>query len=78
MERIRKINIDSVSEEQFQEIEAMLRRKMKEIVEKTVSDMNKYLNVYGLEVLLAVQIVKQGEANLIKETIKDQSFNEKE
>jgi len=76
MERIRKIDIDSVSEEQFLEIEAMLKKKMKEIVERTVSDMNKYLNVYGLEVLLAVQIVKQGEANLIKETVKDQSFNE--
>jgi hypothetical protein len=76
MERIRKIDIDSVSEEQFLEIEAMLKKKIKEIVEKTVSDMNKYLNVYGLEALLAVQIVKQGEANLIKETIKDQYFNE--
>jgi hypothetical protein len=78
MERIRKIDINSVSEEQFLEIEAMLKKKIKEIVEKTVSDMNKYLNIYGLEALLAVQIVKQGEANLIKETIKDQSFNEKE
>jgi hypothetical protein len=76
MERIRKIDIESIPEEQFVEIEAMLRKKIKEMVQQAVSDMNKYLNVYGLEVLLAVQIVKQGEANLIKETIKDQSFDE--
>jgi hypothetical protein len=39
--------------------------------------MNKYLNVYGLEVVLGVQIVKQGEANLIKEMAKI-SFNNTE
>jgi len=70
MERIRKIDIESVSEEQFLQIEQMLRKKIKERVEQAVADMNKYLNVYGLEVLLGVQIVKQGEANLIKEMAK--------
>ncbi len=76
MERTRKVDIDSVSEEQFVEIEAMLRKKIKEKVDQAVSDMNKYLNVYGLEVLLGVQIVKQGEANLIKEIAKDPSFSD--
>lgn len=70
MERTRKIDIESIPEEQFLEIEAMLRKKMKEKVDQTVSDMNKYLNVYGLEVVLGVKIVKQGEANLIKEMAK--------
>jgi hypothetical protein len=74
MERIRKIDIESVSEEQFLQIEQMLRKKIKEKVEQAVADMNKYLNVYGLEVVLGVQIVKQGEANLIKEMAK-KSFN---
>jgi hypothetical protein len=78
MERIRKIDIESIPEEQYVEIEAMLRKKIKERVEQAVSDMNKYLNVYGLEVLLGVQIVKQGEANLIKEMAKDPSFNAEE
>ena len=76
MERTRKIDIESVSEEQFVQIEDMLRKKIKDRVEQAVSDMNKYLNVYGLEVLLNVQIVKQGEANLIKEMAKDPSFND--
>lgn len=74
MERTRKIDIESVSEEQFLQIEQMLRKKIKEKVEQAVADMNKYLNVYGLEVVLGVQIVKQGEANLIKEMAK-KSFN---
>lgn len=73
MERSRKIDIESIPEEQFVEIEAMLKKKIKERVKLAVSDMNKYLNVYGLEVVLGVQIVKQGEANLIKEMTKMES-----
>jgi hypothetical protein len=74
MERIRKIDIESVSEEQFLEIEKTLKKKVKEIIDQSVSEMNKYLNIYGLEVLLAVQIVKQGESNLLKEMSKNTSF----
>jgi hypothetical protein len=74
MERIRKIDIESVSEEQFLEIEKTLKKKVKEIIDQSVSEMNKYLNIYGLEVLLAVQIVKQGESNLLKEMSKNTLF----
>jgi len=69
MERIRKVDLDSMPQEQFEQVEKALGKKVQEIIGKTVTDLNTYLNVYGLEILLGVQVVKQGEANLIKETI---------
>ena len=69
MDRERKVDVSKLSEEQFAQVQEGLSKKVKEVLEKANSDLNKYLNVYGLEALLGVQLVKQGEANLIKEHI---------
>lgn len=70
MERERKVDVTKLSEKQFAQVQEGLSKKVKEILNRTNEDLNKYLNVYGLEALLGVQLVKQGEANLIKEHIK--------
>lgn len=70
MGRKRKIDIEALSEEQFQAVLADIQVKVREKIKTTISNLNTHLNVYGLEVLLGVQIVKQGEANLIKEEMK--------
>lgn len=70
MGRKRKIDIETLSEEQFQVVLADLQVKVREKIKTTISVLNRDLNVYGLEMLLGVQIVKQGEANLIKEEMK--------
>lgn len=78
MDRERKIDLESLPEEQFVQVSEALRGKVSEKITQTIKDINKYLNVYGLEVLLGVQIVKQGEANLIKENIMNSSGDDLE
>jgi hypothetical protein len=66
MERTRKVDINNLSEEQFKSIEENLKKEVSKRIDTAVEDINRYLNVYGLEILLGVRVVKQGEANLIK------------
>lgn len=70
IDRVRKIDLESLTEEQYEQVEGTLKKKVKERIDQAILDLNKYLNIYGLEALLAVQIVKEGEANLIKEEVK--------
>lgn len=56
MERIKKVDLESVSEEQFEIIQEMLNKKMTEIVNKAVSDANKYLNVYGIQARMVLEL----------------------
>ncbi len=55
MERIRKVNVESLSSEQLKQIEETLSKKVIEITDKAVAEANKYLNVYGFEAVMAIQ-----------------------
>lgn len=69
MKKNKQIDINSMSDKQFLKASETIKSEVKKTVEETVQNLNKYLNIYGLEILLGVQIVKQGEANLIKEEV---------
>jgi hypothetical protein len=75
MDRIRKIDVETLTNEQLEDIQKKLSAKSMEILEKAKQDLNKYYNVYGLEVVLMFHAVKHGEANLIVERLKTQEGN---
>jgi len=61
MQRQRKVDVDKMSESQLRNAEEAIGRKTREITDKAVEEANKYLNVYGLECRMAIEIFKQGE-----------------
>ena len=55
MERIRKINVESLSEQDMKNVEDMISKKILEITDKAVAEANRLLNVYGYEAKMAIQ-----------------------
>ena len=52
-ERVRKVSKDQLSkmsDEQLQKIEEVLGSKLREMIDCTVEEANKLLNIYGLQV----------------------------
>jgi hypothetical protein len=55
MERVRKIDVNSLSEQELKNIEDTLSKKIIEISEKAAAEANKYLNIYGFKAIMAIQ-----------------------
>ena len=46
MERVRKIDVNSLSEQELKNLEDTLSKKILDISEKATAEANKYLNIY--------------------------------
>lgn len=56
MERQRKVDINKLNQEQADEIQAELSRKIKDICDNACEEANKYLKVYGLKAIMLIDI----------------------
>lgn len=59
--RERKINVDKMSNEELEALQAKLTDKISTIVNDAVSEANKYLKIYGMEARMHLEIGKLGE-----------------
>jgi hypothetical protein len=66
MKKNKYIDLDSLSEEQFQEVESTLRARIRNIVDAATLDINSLLSIYGLESVLSIEILKHNDPNLIR------------
>jgi len=57
-QRVRTIDIEKLSSEQLQAIEAKLINKVSPIVAKAIEDANKFLNPYGLSAKIGFEIIE--------------------
>jgi hypothetical protein len=64
MERIRKVDVEKLSDQDLKNVEDMISKKMKEITEKAIVEANRYLNVYGYEAIMAIQFKPKEEESL--------------
>jgi len=55
-ERVRKIDVERLSEEQLETLEDQLQEKTSKIINDTSDRINKYLDVYGLEIKIGFGI----------------------
>jgi hypothetical protein len=55
MKRIRKVNVNSLSEQELKNAEDIISKKMLEITDKAILEANRILNVYGFEAKMALQ-----------------------
>lgn len=69
MERIRKVNVENLSDEQIKDIEKALSAKVLEITNKAMTEANRYLNVYGFEAKMLIQFneLKSKEKESLKQ-----------
>lgn len=61
IDRKRRIDVNKLTNEQLAELEAKLSEKVSLIVNTAVKEANKYLNVYGLEARMHLEIGHLGE-----------------
>ena len=59
--RERKIDVNKLSNEQLEELQNKLSKKVSEIANNAVNEANKYLKVYGLEARMVLEIGTLGE-----------------
>lgn len=64
IDRIRRIDVEKLSDEDCKNIEDGLSKKIKEITEKAVSEANKYLNVYGMKAVMVIEFKPMEEQSL--------------
>jgi hypothetical protein len=60
-ERVRKVDVEKMSVEQADLVQKELSAKMNDIIQKAITEANKYLNIYGMSAKMAFQINKTGE-----------------
>jgi hypothetical protein len=70
MERIRKVDVSTLSKEQFVEIQAVISKKMEEIAKKAVEEANVLLNIYGMECTIRMDVQEQGKPQSSKKSRK--------
>lgn len=61
-QRIRKIDVNSLSEEQMISVQEGLGKKLSEILKSAVEQANLYFNVYGLQVTMKFEVKAQDHA----------------
>lgn len=61
MDRVRKVDINNLPEEQLKEIEAKLTAKLREIIDDSVAKANRLLNIYGMEAVMGFELRKIDE-----------------
>jgi hypothetical protein len=55
MDRSRKVDLESLSVEQVDQLSNQIGSKLREIIEQAALEANRIANVYGMQVKLAVQ-----------------------
>ena len=55
MERIRKVNVEKLSNEDLKNVEETISKKMIEITDRAIAEANRILGVYGYEAKMAIQ-----------------------
>lgn len=61
IERERKMNLEKLSPEQADQVSAQLGEKIKEINDKAIAEINRFLNIYGMEAKTQIVVGKLGE-----------------
>lgn len=59
--KVKKINVESLSEQELKIVEETLTKKINEITTQAINKANKHLNVYGFEAIMAIQFKKLKE-----------------
>lgn len=58
--RERKVDVEQLTADQADNLSVLLGEKVKEINDKAVSEVNRILNIYGLEAKMLIKIGKIG------------------
>jgi hypothetical protein len=58
-QRVRKVSIEKLNEEQLQAVEQKLVEKINPIVQKAIQDANRFLEPYGLSAKMAFEVVEK-------------------
>lgn len=65
MKRNRKVDLNLLDETQLLQVESLLSAKISDIVARAVSEANEFLNVYGIQARMAMELSPKDEgANL--------------
>ena len=69
-DRIKKVDVENLSDDQFDQVTKALKEKVVDIIkenkptlDEVAGELNKYLNVYGLKAELGYNIVKNEQQN---------------
>ena len=62
IDRERKVNVETFTIQQADELQAQLSKKLSQILENAGKEANKILNIYGMEVKIAYSLKKQKKA----------------
>jgi len=57
-ERVRKVNLELLDEETFVNVSGALGDEVRKIVDQSIKDANRVLNIYGLKTIMQIQIEK--------------------
>ena len=57
--RVRKVDVDKLSNEELEKIQAAISGKIVDIINKANLDANRILNIYGMEVQLVMELKKK-------------------
>lgn len=60
IDRERKVDIEKLTPEQADQISVQIGEKVKEINNKAVAEVNRLLNIYGMEAKMSIVIAKIG------------------
>jgi hypothetical protein len=55
-DRVRKVDVDALTQEQVANLELQISEKLKDIIDKAVNEANKILNIYGIEACMQISI----------------------
>jgi hypothetical protein len=77
MERFRKVDLNALDEDQLKQVESLLSAKVSDVVFKAVKEANEFLNVYGIQARMVMEIspkeehvnLKGEEDNVIEEEV---------
>lgn len=73
MERIRKVDLNKVSDDQLKNIQETIEASLENICKKAVEEANRLLNVYGMESTIRMDVMETPKPeSLTKETPKRQ------
>jgi hypothetical protein len=65
MKRYRKVDLNDLDEVQLMQVENLLSAKVSEVVSKAVAEANEFLNVYGIQARMIMELSpKEKGANL--------------
>ena len=60
--RERKVNLESMSKEQLENLEIQMAKKLEDILSKAANEANGLLNIYGIKIKIAYELQQTQEA----------------